>query len=101
MKLLCINNKTISRSSKIDGCMINATGEGLVEGKIYKTIGKPFNSSLSGYECYYIQGMGAKLSERFTELLDNEEAKTIEEEIQEAVESENYELADKLTKSKK
>jgi len=92
MKLLCINTNPILNP---DGKR-NHLGTGLEEGQIYETIAKPFmkNNML----CYYITGLGAKICTRFTELLDETPSKTKEEQIQEAINAENYELAAELTK---
>lgn len=98
MKLLCINANEI-----VFPGVVTCTGLNLEEGKIYETIAKPFTDE-HDLQSYYITGLGAKLACRFTELLDDskEESKSIEEQLQEAVDNDNYELAielrDKLKK---
>jgi hypothetical protein len=77
MKLLCINNKEIV----IDGSCCYG-GEELTEGEVYTTRGKPFKSQLTNgkwVDCYYIDGIGARLAMRFTELVDGEEEEENEE----------------------
>jgi hypothetical protein len=95
MKLLCIKAGTIK---KPDGTKCH--GDGLEEGKIYTTKGKPYIDPESGNKCYYIEGLGSKLVERFTELLDNEDINelSLEESLEEALANENYELAEKILK---
>jgi len=63
MKLLCIDNKPIVINNYI------GMGTGLIEGEIYETKGKSFIRK-DGNLCYYIEGLGARMVCRFTELLD-------------------------------
>ena len=63
MKLLCINDKYIKHNN------ITSRGAGLKEGETYITKGKPY-AGTTGDPVYYIEGLGAKLCCRFTELLD-------------------------------
>mgnify|MGYP007089348714 CR=1 FL=1 len=98
MKLLCVNAKTILINNN------EFLGTGLKEGEVYETDCKPFTSE-SGQLNYYIKGLGAKLCCRFAELLDDKPVeevteKSIQEQIAEAVEKEDYETADKLIKQK-
>lgn len=64
MKLLCINSKDIKTKNYL------YIGTGLEEGKIYSTKGKPFIDGENELY-YYIDGLGARLCRRFTELLDD------------------------------
>ena len=66
MKLLCINNRKISKPPFV------CSGQGLEEGKIYTTKGKPFEED--GMMNYYIEGLGVKLCCRFTEVLEEDKA---------------------------
>jgi len=96
MKLLCVKTGIIN----VDG--VDYNGEGLKEGEVYETDCKPFINS-DGIKCYYIKGLGEKMCCRFAELLDDKAAETvaeksIQEQIAEAVEKEDYETADKLSK---
>lgn len=74
MKLLCINNKEIIVKTATE--IIVHNGEGLIEGEVYETRGKAFKDE-DEILCYYIEGLGIRLCQRFTELLDEE--KTAEE----------------------
>lgn len=67
MKLLCINNRLITKETATQ--IFRQRGEGLVEGESYITRGKSFKDE-DGDLCYYIEGFGARLCCRFTELLD-------------------------------
>lgn len=70
MKLLCINDKKIRIET--DTHIFEASGECLKEGNEYDTRGKTFKDE-DGLDCYYIEGVGAKLACRFTELLEEQE----------------------------
>ena len=96
MKLLCINVEILFFNN------IECHPYGLKEGNVYETNCKPFINEY-GLKCYYIKGLGAKLCCRFAELLDDKAAetvaeKTIQEQIAQAVEKEDYETAEKLSK---
>lgn len=67
MKLLCINNKLITKETPTG--IFSQWGEGLVEGESYITRGKSYIDE-DGDLCYYIEGLGSRLCCRFTELLD-------------------------------
>lgn len=82
MTLLCINNKELKL--KIKDSTILCNGEGLKEGSLYKTKGKPYVCS-SGIRCYYIDGLGEKLECRFTEYLEDKELMKQESEIDKLV----------------
>lgn len=69
MKLLCINAKEITTATH------TLSGEGLKEGEIYTTLGKTFLGK-SGLPCYYIEGLGARLVSRFTELLEDTDSQS-------------------------
>ncbi len=69
MKLLCINTKIIK-----SGVFI-CHGNGLKEGEIYTTKGKSYEDE--GGMAYYIEGLGSKLCVRFTELLEEDEAEVM------------------------
>jgi Holliday junction resolvasome RuvABC DNA-binding subunit len=97
MKLLCVNAGIIITNNRA-----THSGDGLKEGEIYETVCKPIIGN-DEQLCYYIKGLGAKLCCRFAELLDDKAAetvaeKTIQEQIAEAVEKEDYETAEKLSK---
>ena len=66
MELLCINSNIIEYTGS------RHSGDGLVEGRTYTTIGKPYIND-GGHQCYYIEGLGSKLCVRFTELEDSKE----------------------------
>jgi len=73
MKLLCINtqvirSKTFMRNGKVTA--YDMYPEGLKEGEIYETDGKPFPDPEHGALKYYIKGLGTRLCCRFTEVLE-------------------------------
>lgn len=71
MRLLCINNKLIiSRVGRHHGAE-------LIEGKVYNTKANQYLDAV-GMGCYYIDGIGEKLSCRFFELEDEKEEMIIE-----------------------
>ncbi len=98
MKLLCVNPKMIE--IKEGNHITRYHGTDLKEGEIYVTRGKPFKSE-SGMNNYYIEGLGPRLVCRFTELLEEEdtvEEVSLEELLVDALEEENYELAEEIRK---
>jgi hypothetical protein len=98
MKLLCVNPKIIE--IKEGNHITRYHGTGLKEGEIYITRGKPFKSE-TGMDNYYIDGLGPRLACRFTELLEEEdtvEEVSLEELLVDALEKENYELAEEIQK---
>ena len=100
MKLICINDKVLKFKGD-NGTIFVKKGVGLKEGETYETNAEPFTHQ-DGHLCYYIIGLGAKLVLRFSVALDqNTKVLSIEEKIQKAIDEEDYELAEILTKTKK
>jgi hypothetical protein len=100
MKLICINDRVLKFKAD-NGTIIEKQGVGLKEGETYETNAEPF-TQLDGLLCYYIIGLGPRLVLRFSVALDqNTKVLSIEEKIQKAIDEENYELAEILTKTKK
>jgi hypothetical protein len=98
MKLLCVNSQMIE--IKEGNHITRYHGAGLKEGEIYITRGKSFKSE-SGLYNYYIDGLGPRLACRFTELLEDEdtiEEVSLEKLLADALEEENYELAEEIKK---
>tara|TARA_R110000868_G_scaffold103727_1_gene285495 strand:- start:300 stop:599 length:300 start_codon:yes stop_codon:yes gene_type:complete len=99
MKLICINDKVLK--FKVGNTTFIKNGRGLKEGETYETNAEPFTDQY-GELCYYIIGLGSKLVSRFSVALDqNTRVLSIEEKIQKAIDEEDYELAEILTKTKK
>ncbi len=86
MKLICINDKVLKFKGD-NGTIFVKKGVGLKEGETYETNAEP-----------YIHQDG----QRFSVALDqNTKVLSIEEKIQKAIDEEDYELAEILTKTKK
>jgi len=91
MKLICVNNKDIRKTTN-DGEPMKCTANELVEGQIYTTTTKPFINEM-GFKCYYIVGYGTRLFCRFAEALDDKEES---EETAEKKTDKKKELADAI-----
>lgn len=105
MKLLCVNAKKITLYSEVVKKNAELTPTGLIEGNIYETKTKPHIDEL-GFECYYIDGLGERLKSRFAELLNDNDSEekdkeSLQDELELAIDNEDYLLADKLNKQLK